>query len=115
MSSRVGPLKSERRLNPRESTVIRGRVCYGRDYELWADCLIRDLSEGGAKLQVAALHPLPDSFVVLQVIEGVAMTARLKWRRGDLAGVACPARYDLRGIVPGDLVPVRKLWQALNR
>lgn len=106
---------SERRLNAREPTSIRGRVCYGRDYALWADCLIRDLSDGGAKLQVAAVHPLPQSFIVLQVIEGVAMTAKLKWRRGDLAGVSCPARYDLRGIVPGDLAPVRKLWLALNR
>jgi hypothetical protein len=108
-------VKAERRHNARESTLVRGRICYGGDYALWADCLIRDLSDGGAKLQVSAVHPLPDSFVVLQLVEGVAMVARLKWRRGDMAGVACPTRYDLRGMVPGDLAPVRKLWLALSR
>ena len=104
----------ERRLNSRERTSIRARICYSRDYALWADCVIRDLSEGGAKLQVAAIHPLPDNFLVLQLAEGVAMMARLKWRRGDMAGVTCPVRYDLRGVVPGELAPVRNLWRALN-
>jgi hypothetical protein len=108
-------LRPERRLSLREPTSLRGRICYGRDYSLWADCLIRDLSDGGAKLQVAAVHPLPDTFVVLQLAEGVAMHAKLKWRRGDMVGVSCPTRYDLRGMVPGELGPVRKVWLALSR
>lgn len=53
-------------------------------------CTIRDISEQGAKLQVASDIHLPDVFsVVLPVLDEVGdeRPVRLRWRNGNLAGV----------------------------
>ena len=53
-------------------------------------CMIKDISETGAKLQVASDVYLPDVFsVVLPVLDeiGDARPVCLRWRNGDFAGV----------------------------
>ena len=54
-------LRLEKRLSPRRNTMIVATVVFdgGRTR---LDCVIRDLSEGGAKLQVATVKGIPQSF-----------------------------------------------------
>ena len=54
-------LRLEKRLSPRRNTVIAATIVYdgGRTR---LDCVIRDLSDGGAKLQVATVKGIPQSF-----------------------------------------------------
>jgi hypothetical protein len=52
------------------------------------DCLIRDLSEGGARLVFSDTVSLPEEFRLLTVSTNMIVPARLLWQRGLSAGVA---------------------------
>lgn len=52
------------------------------------DCLIRDLSEGGAKLKMSDSVALPDRFDLYIVKKDETRRAKLQWRAGDEIGVA---------------------------
>ena len=53
--------RHEKRLQPRRNTMIVATIVYegGRSR---VDCVIRNLSDGGAKLEFAAVRGIPDSF-----------------------------------------------------
>ena len=80
---------------------------------MWADCTINDISKGGAKLQISAIYPLPPRFQLLQVRDGIAYDVRLRWRRGDLSGVAFEAERRIEGASDPDLVALEPVWRAL--
>ena len=54
-------LRLEKRLVPRRNTMIRAQIVFngGRSQ---ADCIIRNLSESGAKLEVASVRSIPQTF-----------------------------------------------------
>ena len=54
-------IRLEKRLAPRRNTMIEARIAFdgGRGR---VDCIIRNLSEGGAKLEVASVKSIPNSF-----------------------------------------------------
>jgi hypothetical protein len=104
----------ERRSEPREPANARGRVMHGDKLAIWADCMIKDLSESGAKIQLSHLYNLPPRFVLLHLHAGVAFEVVLKWRRGDLAGMAFEHRHLLEQPVESRLEPVRETWLALR-
>ncbi|MEW5685008.1 MAG: PilZ domain-containing protein [Pseudomonadota bacterium] len=108
------PDYSERRSEPREPASIRARVMSGKDLALWADCVIRDLSASGAKIELSHFYKLPPRFVLLRFDIGVAFEVVLKWRRADLAGMAFEATHQLEGDVPPHLAKVREAWLALK-
>ena len=51
------------------------------------DCLIRDMSEQGARLEFPELTELPASFDLLVVSTGLLIPVRPAWQRGFAAGV----------------------------
>src|SRR5215207_10289290 len=59
-----------------------------RGPNLHADCVIRDLSASGAKIEVQASVLLPEEFNLLWVEANSSRHVLLKWRAGDFAGVA---------------------------
>jgi len=75
---------------------------------MWADGQIVDLSMSGANLMVPAIHPLPE---VPNFCRSAAAgyDVRLKWRRGDLAGLAIEGRREIEGSKDQDLVDLRRL------
>ena len=52
------------------------------------NCVIRDLSDTGAKLGVTAAAKLPAEFDLWLVQRKLKLRARLPWRRGDYIGVS---------------------------
>lgn len=104
----------ERRAEPRSPTRQPVRAYLDTAFALYADCELRDLSAGGAKIHVSALYKLPPRFVLLQHQAGVAFEVILKWRRGDLAGVAFERTHDLKTLEDQRLTPVREAWLALQ-
>ncbi len=103
----------DRRVDPREATSLRARALYGPNGTLWADCAITDLSKGGAKIQISAVYPLPPRFQLLQVRDGIVSGVRLRWRRGDLTGVAFEGQRHILGSTDEDLVRLEPVWRAL--
>ena len=103
----------DRRADPRETVNQRARVFYGPSRTMWADGQIVDLSTSGAKLMVPGLYPLSPRFLVLQIRGGVVFDVRLKWRRGDLAGLAIEGRREIEGSTDQVLIDLAPTWRAL--
>lgn len=104
----------ERRSETRVPTSTPGRVMHGDKLALWADCVIKDLSPSGAKIELSHFYRLPPRFVLIQFQEGVAFEVVLKWRRGDLAGMAFERRHPINEITDPRLLPVAEAWRALQ-
>ena len=51
------------------------------------DCVVRDISLTGARLQFASPHVLPSAFDVEIPSRAVIFRCELQWRRGDALGV----------------------------
>jgi hypothetical protein len=64
------------------------------------DCVIRDLSDTGARLEFAGPTELPKEFRLLIVSTNMFIPAELAWQRGLLAGI--------RFTGPGREAPPRK-------
>jgi hypothetical protein len=74
------------RLAKRRRVAQQGRIVLGP--ERLVGCEIRDLSRTGAKLRVAPEIALPETFsLVIAAHDLRTLTVRLRWRRGDFAGV----------------------------
>jgi hypothetical protein len=88
----VAPGGREHRRAPRRpvlgNAVIRGPG-------LHSDCVIRDLSASGAKIQVRASVQLPEEFNLLLLEANTSRHVLLKWREGDFAGVAFRREGDV--------------------
>lgn len=54
-------IRLEKRLSPRRNTMIRATIVYGGGQN-YVECVIRDLSDGGAKLEVASVRTIPATF-----------------------------------------------------
>ncbi len=104
----------ERRAEPRVSINARGRIMHGDKLGIWADCMIKDLSDSGAKIELSHLHKVPPRFILINFQAGMAFEVVLKWRRGDLAGMSFEHRHPLDQPVPPRLEPVRQAWMALR-
>ncbi|CAO4176082.1 PilZ domain-containing protein [Methylorubrum populi] len=71
----------------RHRMLQQGRIVLGPERLL--ACTVRDLSRQGAQIRVAPDQVLPETFsLVIAGHDLRTMTARLCWRREDLAGVA---------------------------
>ncbi len=51
------------------------------------DCLIRDISDTGARIALGGVAELPQEFRLLIVSSETLVPAELEWRRGLLVGV----------------------------
>ncbi len=78
-------LRLEKRLQPRRNTMIIATIVFdgGRTR---LDCVIRNLSEGGAKLEVATVKNIPQSFDLL-VPRHRPHHCRVAWRALKELGV----------------------------
>jgi PilZ domain-containing protein len=84
-SARVADMSSDRRQFPRAHVLRRARIVYRRGYST-IDCVVLDLSSGGARLRVGTWLGLPDSFE-LRIENGPARDARVRYREMELTGV----------------------------
>ncbi|SEO46127.1 PilZ domain-containing protein [Methylobacterium sp. ap11] len=74
------------RAGRRHRVIQQGRIVLGPDRLV--TCEIADLSAAGARLRVPARFALPETFpLVIAAHELRTVEVRLRWRRGDFAGV----------------------------
>jgi hypothetical protein len=73
-------------------------------------CMVKDLSEGGCRLQLAQPSRLPDSLVVVLLDKGVAHQGVVRWRETDQVGLKFERSADLRGMVPSVFIEAKALW-----
>ena len=78
---------SDKRSTPRLRSFLKGRVVFnGGQNSL--ECLIRDISSTGARLEVSANVTLPDRFDLYLPHRDETCKVHSQWRRGTQLGVA---------------------------
>jgi hypothetical protein len=77
----------ERRALIRHKTLIKGRIYFNNRLSS-LDCIVRDVTERGARLQVPESVALPDAFELHLPNKDEHFRAHAQWRRGDQLGVS---------------------------
>jgi hypothetical protein len=75
----------EKRQHPRSHVLRRARIVLGRGYST-LDCVVLDLSTGGAKLKVDEWLGLPERFE-LRIENGPRREAEVRFRDMKLTGI----------------------------
>lgn len=78
---------SERRKEQRWRTYIGGQVVFNKRLSIY-DCLIRNMSESGAKLVFDHPATIPAAFELVVRQQGESRRAHVKWRSELAAGVS---------------------------
>lgn len=78
---------SERRNTTRKKSFLQGRI-YFNNRRSALDCLIRDISDTGAKLIFSDSVQTPDTIELYVPQKEQTLRAEVQWRRGDEIGVA---------------------------
>lgn len=78
---------SERRQSTRRRTYLGGRACFEK-LAASDSCLVRDLSEGGARVVLSGSTPMPNAFDLTLRESGEERRVQVIWRDGLQLGVA---------------------------
>lgn len=77
----------ERRSFPRQKTFLKGVILFN-NRKSSADCVIRDFTDHGARLQFSASIITPDVVEVQIPNKDQILQAHVRWRNGDECGVS---------------------------
>ncbi|MEE7457511.1 pilus assembly protein PilZ [Methylorubrum populi] len=80
-------MSSDKRQEVRKRTFLKGRIHFNKGASSM-DCLIRDFSEMGARLELSETNTLPEVFDLYIPQKEMTLRSNLRWRRGDAVGVA---------------------------
>jgi PilZ domain len=73
------------RIAPRHRTSKAARIEFSGGRPI--DCMVRDLSLTGAKIQVSSQHGIPKCFVLAIPEDGLRLPSRIAWRKDFHLGV----------------------------
>ena len=76
----------ERRSLSRQKSFLQGRIYYN-NRRASADCLVRDVSDAGARLVFAGAVTIPDVFELYLSNKEEVRRAKIEWRKGNEIGV----------------------------
>jgi hypothetical protein len=79
--------KAENRRSSRRIVVEDARIISKRGGWSLTNCTVRDISEGGVKLQIDPSLEIPTNFDLMLVNEMVIMPVRIRWRRRNFMGL----------------------------
>lgn len=77
---------AERRVTPRQKSFLRGCIYFNNRRSVF-DCLIRDLTEDGARIIFSHAVNVPDIVELYIPQREQTLRAHVKWRRGDDVGL----------------------------
>jgi hypothetical protein len=80
---------SERRVAPRQKSFLRGCL-YFNNRRSAVDCLIRDISDTGARLIFSSTVAIPDVADLYIPQKEQTLRSHVQWRHGDEVGVTFP-------------------------
>ncbi len=86
---------TERRAFARHKTFIKGRIYFNNRMSS-VDCIVRDLADIGARLEVPENVTIPESFELYLPTRDEHFQARVKWRKGNNLGIAWGAEQSAR-------------------
>ena len=80
----------ERRAVARHKTFIKGRIYFNNRLSS-VDCIVRDITDAGARLEASQSVALPDAFELYLPTKDEHFRAQVEWRKGNLLGVSWSA------------------------
>lgn len=103
---------AERRRSPRKSCTLGGRLFYGLA-GLSIDCIIRDISEHGARVAVpSAAWRAPKEIHLLSLREGKVYSGQVVWNRGRYLGLNFSEVRAAEALADPMLAPIKAAWAA---
>ena len=91
---------TERRSASRQKSFLQGRIIFN-NRRTSVDCLIRDISEHGAKLKFPSLIATPDVLELYIPVKDQTYQAKVEWRNADEIGVCFDSDEDAPPLAPG--------------
>ncbi len=82
----MGEPMRDRRSSTRQKSFLQGRIYYNNRRSS-VDCLVRDISDTGAKLVFSSAVTIPDVVEIYLSNKEEVRRARVQWRRGDEVGI----------------------------
>ena len=101
----------ERRREPRQRVLLTGKIV-SVDYSFTADCVIRDLSPGGARVTAPPEAVCGEPFLIV-VRNATAHRSSGVWHGDGQAGLKFLDSADVSADVPRHLRPIQALWAEL--
>jgi hypothetical protein len=87
----LGATMGERRQAGRRKSFLRGLVYFDNKHGALS-CLVRDLSDKGARIIFSENVTVPETFDLHILQKNQTLRARVSWRRGDEIGLDFPAK-----------------------
>jgi hypothetical protein len=91
----------DRRTLVRHKTFIKGRIYFNNGLSSM-DCIVRDLTEGGSRLEVSETVALPDVFELYLPNKDEYFHARVEWRKANSLGIRASEQAGAPGGEHGD-------------
>ena len=102
----------ERRTASRHKSFLRGRIFFNKGRSS-ADCLIRDVSEHGARLVFSGSVAIPDSADLYVPQKEQTLRVKVQWRHGDEVGVIFLA--GMQASEPGTTAEIADLGERVQK
>jgi hypothetical protein len=103
---------AERRRSQRKACTLGGRLYYGLA-GLSIDCIIRDISEHGARIAVpSAAWRAPKEIHLLSLREGKVYSGVVVWNRGRYLGLNFSSVQPAEAITDPMMTPIKTAWAA---
>jgi hypothetical protein len=100
----------ERRGSPRRKTRFKATVVYGPD-RTTAGCVVRDLSETGARLRLEAADVTPTRFHLIWQAERAVLEVEAVWRSNGEIGVKFLSKHNIQGRLSSELAAICRAWE----
>lgn len=76
------------------------------------DCVIRDQSTTGLRIQMLSGATPPGSVQLVDLVSGFAHDVKVVWQKDREFGLKLIGSHDLRGLAPASLQTAKRMWQA---
>ena len=104
---------SERRQMHRQRSLLGGRIAFNGSRSTM-DCLVRNISPNGARIDLSDSAPLPREFDLAIECKGLKARVEIVWRVADQIGVSFTSPESQPAVVPLDLAHRLNRSQAEN-
>jgi hypothetical protein len=113
-TTKTPPLRrgAERRRSSRRDCTLGGRLFYGLA-GLSIDCIIRDISDHGARIAVpSAAWKAPKEIHLLSLREGKVYSGQVVWNRGRYLGLNFSVVQPAEALTDPLQAPIKAAWAA---
>jgi len=99
----------EHRHGARRRAFLGAKLVFGNG-AFTVDCVVRDISEDGARVKLPEGQPVPDILYLVEMRSGMAYEARVAWKRHPEIGLAFIHAHALKDAAEPHLLGLKRLW-----